>query len=225
MATDASNLALDRVMANAMVMMGITLSTAFASWTSKQLSENTPNNTTTNQIGSLTLLASLSLGVATMFTSAMNLNIMTTSFYTVLSLKEIHINGMAVDHYRKQRNSVGGDGDAGYGLRSVAFTQGSVPLAQVSLRDFLGCLNWWSVTRILSFLLFGPAYALLPRLKDHYRRSVEVECDFVSQLSSGTVLLTTRTTDQHAKRDNGTNLDPINICFVPETNKFGKEGC
>lgn len=224
-ATDASNLALDRVMANAMVMLGITLSTAFASWTSKQLSEETPNNATTNQIGSLALLASLSLGVATMFTSAMNLNIMTTSFYMVLSLKEIHINGMAVDHYRKQRNSVGGDGDTGYGPRSVAFTQGSVPLAEVSLGDFLECLHSWSVGSILSFLLFGPAYALLPRLKDHRRRSVEADYDFVSQVSNGTVLLTTRTTDQHAKRDNGTNFDPINTCFVPETDKFGREGC
>ncbi|EWC43546.1 hypothetical protein DRE_01433 [Drechslerella stenobrocha 248] len=82
-ATEASTLALDRVIGNAMVMMGVTLSSGFASWTSSQLTDNSPNNTTTNSIGSLALLASLTLGAAAMFTSAMHLDVMASAFATI----------------------------------------------------------------------------------------------------------------------------------------------
>ncbi|KAI1092752.1 hypothetical protein F5B19DRAFT_492171 [Rostrohypoxylon terebratum] len=158
-AIDASTLALDRVVANAMVAMGVTLSTGFASWTSEQMSDQTPNNTTTTQIGSLALFTSFSIGAATMFTSAMNLNIATSAFRTILSLKEVKINGMAVDHYKKRRRD--GEDDRS-GPRSLAFTQSSVPLAEVGLGDFIECLRLRSASDIANFLLFGPAYAILP---------------------------------------------------------------
>lgn len=224
-AVNASTVALDRIMANTMVMMGIALSTGFASWTSTQLSEQTPNNTMSNQIGSLALLASLSLGAAALFTSAMNLDIMYSSFQTILSLKEIKINGLAVDHYRKRRSSNTGSGSPGSGLRSVAFTQSTVPLAEIGLSDFLSGRRDTGWYTLAGLIFLGPAYVLLPHSGDHDRNSVETEFDFVSPLSAGEVLLTTRSTDQHAKRADGASVDPINVCFVPNKNRYGGEVC
>lgn len=86
-ATKAALTTLDRVIANAMVMTGVTLASGFSSWTARQLTDNTPNNFAAAQIGSLALLASLSLGASTMFTSAMHLAILCSSYETILSFK------------------------------------------------------------------------------------------------------------------------------------------
>jgi hypothetical protein len=90
-----------RVVSNAMVIMRMTLSTGFSAWTAQQNTENTPNNFDSTLIGFLALLASLSLGAATMFTLALYLSIMDSSYRTILSLKETKLNGHAADHYKK----------------------------------------------------------------------------------------------------------------------------
>jgi hypothetical protein len=221
-ATQASTMALDRVIANAMVLMGVTLSSGFAAWTSSQFSDNSPNNTATTQIGSLALLASLSLGAATMFTSAMHLDIMSAAFRTILSLKETKINGLAVDNYRKRRNAAIADET---GLKAVGFTQGTVPLAEVGLGDFFAASRLRGWTGLLGLLVLGPAYALLPRMGDHDRKSAEVDFDFKAEVGTGTVVITTRATDSHAKRKDGTNVEPINVCFRAGQTEDEKEIC
>jgi hypothetical protein len=71
-------------------MTGIIISTGCIVWTAAL------QNNQDNQLGSLALLASLSLGVAAMFTSAVQLNILNSSFRQILLLKEVKINGHAI---------------------------------------------------------------------------------------------------------------------------------
>ncbi|RYP82288.1 hypothetical protein DL770_005626 [Monosporascus sp. CRB-9-2] len=211
-ATEASTLALDRVIANSMVMMGVTLSCGFASWTSAQFTEDTPNNTTTNQIGSLALLGSLSLGAMAMFSSAMQLTIMKSSFRTIMSLKETKINGLALDLYRKTRAT---SNPRVSRLKPVAFTESnSVSLADIELADFFAANRARGWLGFIGMLLLGPGYAMLPRLNDHDRKSDEVEFDFVAPVEGGNVVLTTRETDRHAKGQGTGNLDPVIACYL-----------
>ncbi|RYP67776.1 hypothetical protein DL771_007037 [Monosporascus sp. 5C6A] len=100
-ARKASVLAPDIVITNSMVLMAVTLLCGFASWTSAQVTDDTPNNTAINQIGPLVLLGSLSLGAMVMLSSAIQLTMMKSPFRTIMSLKEAKINGLALDLYRK----------------------------------------------------------------------------------------------------------------------------
>lgn len=229
-ATAASTLALDRVIANTMLVMGVTLSSGFAAWTSAQMTENSPNNTTTTQIGSLALLASLALGAAAMFTSAMHLEIMGTAFRNILSLKEVKINGMALDHYRKRRSGVvdvpgGRRGDAGQ-KPSLAFTQGTMELAEVELRDIFrtNTQSRGGLGGLLGLALFGPAYALLPTTGDSLRKSQQMDFDFLAAVGTGRVLLTTRPTDSHARTPDGLNVEAINVCHAA-VERYGTQPC
>ncbi|KAL8398396.1 hypothetical protein RB596_005785 [Gaeumannomyces avenae] len=231
-ATAASTLALDRVIANTMLVMGVTLSSGFAAWTSAQMTDNSPNNTATTQIGSLALLASLALGAAAMFTSAMHLEIMGTAFRNILSLKEVKINGLALDHYRKRRSGVvdvpgggGKRGDAGGQNVSLAFTQGTVGLAEVELRDiFRTNTQSQGLGGLLGLAVFGPAYALLPKVGDHQRKSHQMDFDFLATVGTGHVLLTTRPTDSHARTPDGLNVEAINVCHAP-AERYGTQPC
>ena len=215
-ATESALTALDRVIANAMVMMGVTLTSSFSSWTARQLTDNTPNNFTAAQIGSLALLASLSLGVSTMFASAMHLNILCSSYETILSLKEININGQAVDYYKKRQSS-----DA-----VLSFSRGTVPISHVSFCEILSMSN---LRNSLGMSFLGPAFALMPSRADHDRASKETAFDINVRVGSGIdedvessrILFTTRETDRHGRGMNGENLDAINVCYI-EDNEAGK---
>ena len=200
-ATDSVRKALERVISNAMVMMGVTLSTGFSSWTTQQNTENTPNNFNSSLIGSLALLASLSLGAATMFTSALHLSIMDSSYRTILSLKETKINGHAMDHYKKRR------------AREVplSFTGGTVPPSKVRFVDIFTANRW---RNFFGVIFLGPAFALLPSKSDHERTSADVNFDLMTKVRDKEVLLTTRATEQHLKGKNGTNAEAINVCYV-----------
>jgi hypothetical protein len=211
-ATNSSTKALDQVIANALILMGITLSSGFTSWTASQFTGNTPNNTSTTQIGSLALLGSLSLGAAAMFSSAMHLSTMESSYSTILSLKEIKINGQAVDHYKKRVSS------ALY--KQLSFTKGTVPIWHVSLIDIFAVNK---LSGILGLLVLGPAYALLPTIKDHERSSANIEFDFVVKVRSDVVLLTTRRTDSHALGNDGLNVEAINVCNISSLSNREKE--
>ena len=215
-ATESTRTALDRVIANAMVMMGVTLASGFSSWTARQLTENTPNNFAAAQIGSLALLASLSLGASTMFASAMHLTILSSSYETILSLKETKINGQAVDHYKKRQSF-----DA-----VLSFTRGTVPVSRVSFCEILSTNN---LQNLLSTSILGPAFALMPSRGDHERTSKETDFDLNVKVGSGIgedvessrILFTTRETDRHGRGKNGKNLEPINVCYI-EDNEAGK---
>ncbi|KAL6786540.1 hypothetical protein J3E68DRAFT_419979 [Trichoderma sp. SZMC 28012] len=223
-ATEASRLALDRAMANAMIMMAVTLSDGFASWTSSQFSADTPNNTTTTQIGSLALLASLSLGGTAMFSSAMQLNIMKSAFRNILSLKETKINGLALHVHRKTRPRISSFSGT-FHLKPVAFTElNSVPSANVKIEDLFAANRSLGYSGLVGMLVFGPGYAMLPRLSDYDRQSAEIEFDFVAPVEGGQVILTTRETDCHAKGQGTGNLDPVIACYIPDE-IFGKESC
>ena len=200
-ATESVRKALDRAVSNAMVMMGVTLSTGFSAWTAQQSTENTPNNFDSNLIGSLALLASLSLGAATMFTSALHLSIMDSSYRTILSLKETKINGLAIDHYKKRRAQ----------QVPLSFTGGTVPLSKVRFVDVCAANRW---RNFFGVVFMGPAFALLPSISDHERTSADVDFDLVTKVRDKQVLLTTRATEQHTKGKNGINLEAINVCYV-----------
>ena len=215
-ATESALTALDRVIANAMVMMGVTLASGFSSWTARQVTNNTPNNFAAAQIGSLALLASLSLGASTMFASAMHLTILCSSYETILSLKETKINGQAVDHYKKRQSF-----DA-----VLSFSRGTVPISHVSFCEILSTNNLRSSLG-MSFL--GPAFALMPSRGDHDRTSKETAFDISVRVGSGIgedvassrILFTTRETDKHGRGKNGKNLEAINVCYI-EDNEAGK---
>jgi hypothetical protein len=75
----ASRETLDRVIANAMILLSITLSSGFSAWTSAQVTENTPNKFSSSQLGSLALMASLALSAAAMLASALQLSVLEVS--------------------------------------------------------------------------------------------------------------------------------------------------
>jgi len=72
-AVQSGKVALDRIVTNVMTMVGITITTGFSVWTSSTSSES-------SQLGSLALLASLTLGTGAMFSSAIELSVMNDSF-------------------------------------------------------------------------------------------------------------------------------------------------
>ena len=210
-AAESTRIALDRVIANAMVMMGVTLASGFSSWTARQLTDNTPNNFAAAQIGSLALLASLSLGASTMFASAMHLTILSSSYETILSLKETKINGQAVDHYKKRQSFD----------TVLSFTRGTVPVSHVSFWEILSTNN---LHTFLSTSILGPAFALMPSRADHERTSKETDFDLNVRVGSGIgedvdssrILFTTRETDRHARGKNGKNSEAINVCYIDD---------
>ena len=211
-ATESALTALDRVIANAMVMMGVTLTSGFSSWTARQLTDNTLNNFTAAQIGSLALLASLSLGVSTMFASAMHLTTLCSSYETILSLKEININGQAVDHYKKRQSSD----------TVLSFSRGTVPISHVSFCEILSMSNF---RNSLGMSFLGPAFALMPSRADHDRTSKETAFDINVRVGSGIVedfessriLFTTRETDRHGRGKIRTNLEAIKVCYIEDS--------
>ncbi|KIV77692.1 hypothetical protein PV11_09475 [Exophiala sideris] len=215
-ARDAASLALDRITSNVMIVTGIILSSGFSSWTSSQATENTPNNFNSQQIGSLALLASLSLGAAAMFTSAMHLSVMESSFHTILSLKETKINGHAVDHYKKRSSTsstlsfTNHDSDISGNTTAHA---GNLTACRIGFMDIL---TMTKVSNIAHVLFLGPAYALLPDRRDHIRTSKNLQFDLFAQVRDSTVVLTTQPTNEHALTGEGTNVEAINVCLLAQ---------
>ena len=175
------------------------------------MTDNTPNNFAAAQIGSLALLASLSLGASTMFASAMHLTILSSSYETILSLKETKINGQAVDHYKKRQSFD----------TVLSFTRGTVPVSHVS---FCEILSTNSLHTFLSTSFLGPAFAIMPNRGDHERTSKETDFDLNVRVGSGIgedddssrILFTTKETDRHGRGKNGKNLEAINVCYLDE---------
>jgi hypothetical protein len=211
-ARESANNAHDRIVSNGLIIMGITVASSFSSWTSYQTTENTPNNFNTSAIGSMALLTSLSLGVAALFSSALHLSTMHSSFHTILSLKEIKINGEAVDHFKKRRRQ---DQEQ---AALLSFTEGTIPVSRIGFLDILATSR--GVGNLFKVLIFGPAYALLPMKEDHQRRSAETRIDFRIRVRDMSVLFTNRATNAHMKTKSGDNIEAINVCYI-ESQKVG----
>jgi hypothetical protein len=190
----AADRALDRVVAKALIMLAVTMSSGFSVWT------GTVAYADSNQLGSLALLASLTVGVGAMFTSALALNAMNSSFRVLLQLKEIKINGHAVEYYQKRVSRT----------KAIGFTHGSIQAREVRLSDILAVKAIWGV---FCLLLFGPAYALLPTAADASRQSANTQFELHVTVRGHPVVLTTEGTDRHSKDAEGVNYETINVCY------------
>jgi hypothetical protein len=93
----------------------------------------------TTQLGSLALLASLTLGTGAIFSSAIELSVMNTSFRNVLFLKEVMINGQASAHVRKRARK----------KNIIGFTHNTVLIKAVRMMDFV------KSTSLLGVLILG----------------------------------------------------------------------
>lgn len=199
-ATKAATCAHDRIVANAMIMLGINISYGFSVWTGRIL------NADSTELGSLALLASLSIGVGTMFSSAVQLNIMNSSYEVIVRLKEVKINGHAVEYIKKRVSRT----------KAIGFTQGTLKARPVRIRDMLKGSKL-TCGAVLGWLLFGPGFALLPSEADERRQSPDTQFALHAQVRGERVDLTTGTTDRHLKDENGINAEAINVCFRPKS--------
>ena len=195
-ARKAATRALERVVANCMLIMAVVISYGFSVWTGRIV------NADSNELGSLALLGSLSLGVGAMFTSAVQLNIMNNSFRTIVYLKEIKINGHAIDHGAKRPART----------RAIGFTQGTIKAHAVQLRDIVRAS---SVRGLFCLLLFGPAHTLLPTEAEEARQSANIQYVLQVRVRDERVHLTTERTDRHSQDANGFNHEAINVCHFP----------
>ncbi|KAF8575656.1 hypothetical protein K439DRAFT_1419596 [Ramaria rubella] len=195
-ATEAASTALERVVANGMVMAAVILSSGLATWTVA------PADSDSTQLGSLGVLASLSLGATAMFTSAMQLTTMNSSYRQILLLKEVTINGHEIA-YVKKRPAVS---------RGIGFIYGKAGMHKLRMRDMLKETNWWGK---LCFLLFGPAYALLLSEEDAAMESAGTQWELTAIVRDETVVLTTGGTNRHNRDDQNASVEAINVCFRP----------
>jgi hypothetical protein len=193
---EAASVALDRVLTNALMLVSIAVSTGFAAWTSRLSSNDS------KQLGSLALLGSVSFGVGAMMSSAVQLSVMNSSFAQIISVKEIKINGQALEHFKKRQ------------ARStpIGFSFGTAKARAVKLRDLI---NPRSFREVILFLVFGPAYSLLPSAEDHARQSSDTQFNFHISVRGRPVVLTTMRTDKHITNADEVNVETINVCCQP----------
>jgi hypothetical protein len=189
---ESGKTALDGVVANIMTMVGIIITTGFSVWTSRATDS-------TSQLGSLALLASLTLGSAAMFSSAVDLSVMDTSFRNVLFLKEVMINGDASAHVQKRGSS----------RNVIGFMHKTVKTRRVRMRDLINMTDFWPL------IFFGPAYVLLPSRADHERQSAGASFELRVSVRGKPVLFTTEDTNRHNTKADGSNVEAINVCYDP----------
>ncbi|WEW60908.1 hypothetical protein PRK78_006396 [Emydomyces testavorans] len=193
----AGSAALERVITNVMTIVGITITTGFAPWTSI-----TSSGDSTIQLGSLGLLASLTIGSGAMFSSAVELSVMNSSFRNVLFYKEVMINGQATAHVQKRAKT----------KNVVGFTHNTVKMKRI------GLLELTKFTKLWALIVFGPAYALLPSEEDHFRQSAGAQFEVCTNVRDKSVLLTTEPTSEHQTSSDGGNVEAINVCFLVKKN-------
>ncbi|KXX82413.1 hypothetical protein MMYC01_201366 [Madurella mycetomatis] len=181
--------ALNFVITNVMTMLGITITTGFSVWTST-------DSTTTSQLGSLALLASLTLGVGAMFSSAVDLSVMESSFRNVLFLKELMINGEASSHVSKRISK----------RTTLGFAHGTVKPRHLGMMTLMRMGKFWPV------LLWGPGIVLLPSEEDHNRQNKGAEFEFRVAVRGKVVTFTTQEIDQGKQADDN-SADTINVCY------------
>jgi len=101
-AYESANEALKLIIANNILMMGVSLSTTFSTWIAPILVDNT-----STQIGSLALLTTVIGGLSSLVESTTHLSELNNPFYHILNFKEIKINGFVADFIQKRKSSSG----------------------------------------------------------------------------------------------------------------------
>ena len=194
-ATIAGECALERIIASGMLLLSINISSGFLIWSTTTADE---------ALGSLGLLSFLSLGIATMYTSAVQLTILNSAYDQIVYMKEIMINGQAVNFVKKRLPS----------RRVIGFTgtQKTVKPRRVSVWDFVRAT---SLNGVLCLLLFGPAYLLLPTEEDRDRTANRAKFKMSMMVRGHPVVLTTSNTNAHATDDDGGSWEAINVCYRP----------
>jgi len=74
-----------------------------------------------------------------------------------------------------------------------------------------------SVWDVLSLLLFGPSFTLLPTSADHALESEGAHFQLTVTIRGERVVMTTGGTDKHSKDKQGANLEAINVCYRPRS--------
>ncbi|KIW14277.1 hypothetical protein PV08_07059 [Exophiala spinifera] len=184
--------ALDGIVANVMTMVGIVITTGFSVWTTRPTS-----GTVSSQLGSLALLASLTIGAAAMFSSAIDLSVMLDSFRNVLFLKEVMLNGEASGHVQKRASR----------KKILGFTHKTVTPRPLRIKDLCTFTSVWSL------IVFGPAYALLPSISDHERQSAGAQFELTIRVRGKKVVFSTESTNRHNRKPDGSNVGAINVCY------------
>ena len=194
-ATIAGECALERIIASGMLLLSINISSGFLIWST---------TTTDEALGSLGLLSFLSLGIGTMYTSAVQLTILNSAYDQIVYMKEIMINGQAVNFVKKRLPS----------RRVIGFTgtQKTVKPRRVSVWDFVRATSFRGV---LCLLIFGPAYLLLPTEEDRDRTANRTKFKLSMMVRGHPVVLTTSNTNAHATDDDGGSWEAINVCYRP----------
>lgn len=170
---EAADAALERVILNSAIMLGISVITAFSTWTAKNLTDNT-----SAQLGSLSLLASTSLGFGAMLSSAPHIRTFCKSAEQVLEKKEVLMNGKAVEFDENRMNI----GAVGFALFE------SLEARKVTLWDLLKGLSGW---RLIAVVFLGPACALLPSKKESSSHESNPRFKFNIKIGDRDVVFTT----------------------------------
>jgi len=198
----AASSALASVILHITTIVGITITTGFSVWTT---TVESTTESTESQLGSLALLASLTVGAGAMFTSAIHLNVLDAAFKNVLFLKEVMINGESSSHISKRVLK----------RRIIGFTHNSIEFKTVGMIDLMKLSSFWSL------IIFGPAYTMLPSVAEHERQSAGLEFEFHVQVRGKRVVFTTSMTNRHAKSD-GANVEAINVCLDDSGHDLGR---
>ena len=129
-----------------------------------------------------------------MYTSVVDLSLLSNDFETVLRLKEIKTNNLAVDQINKRK----------WDKKAVGFVIGAqktdhpiLKPRRITMFDLLRAVDLGS---ILECLIFGPAYVLLPSQADVERQSENANFDFELSVRNGHARFTT---DSHSTANDG----------------------
>jgi hypothetical protein len=152
----ATEVALERVVFNMAVQMGICFTTAFAVWTRSPL-----NDATSTQIGSYALLASTGTAFAAILSSASQLSSMLNSAKEILRLTELALHKLITRNQSKTFSS--------YQMQRFGFAEEVDILNQFSAKSASLGTVWRAnkaIYHVLLGVVFGPAVGLLPNQRD-----------------------------------------------------------
>ena len=193
---DSTKDALDKIISNGMIVVAILLSCGFTVWT------DVPSSNLTTQIGSWGLLASLSIGMGLMFTSALQMSTAMQAFLEIFMLKELKINKLAIEHCEKRviPESI------------ISFTSDALSAARINWMDYFDVKNEWK-----KLLFFGPMGCLVPSSTDRSTGTANAEFSFVINVRDNVLLFTTNTNEQYKGETILVGKPKKNCCIIVRT--------
>ena len=164
----STEVALERVIFNATILLGISIVTGFSTWTQSHLLD-----ATSTQLGSLALLASTASGLTAMLSSAQHLNGISASSWRYLEMTELILSGKE---------------DAGVDKTDIGFTKEEPerPLGRITLLDIWSALSHWQV---IGAAIFGPAFVLLPFGEERLKTPLSLPFQLSLQVGEHQVVL------------------------------------